>query len=387
MNIAGITILLLMLGFFKYCEFFVNSVRSIVGFDDVTLNIILPMGISFYTFTAISYLIDVYHRKYEAEKNILNFSLFIAFFPKLTAGPIVRGDCFLPQAKCYKGIRLDNLETGIQVFVIGLFKKMVLADHLGVFVDDVFSAPSAYNTFTVFWAVLSYALQIYFDFSGYSDIATGLAKMVGFDFPRNFNLPYISAGMSDFWKRWHISLSSWFQDYVYIPLGGSRKGKGRTYLNLFLVMLLSGLWHGAGWTFVLWGAIHGVVCCVSRRILECEDKSIQILKRIVTFITVSLLWIVFRANSVNNAVLIYKSLFIWHTGIMHPYTWTFFSIIVLVISTLTAVIKSRDRKRIDGFYPILRLNRVWTLTVFFTFTGLTIILAYFGNTAFIYGKF
>ena len=388
LNIGGIIALLSILGYFKYCEFFLNSFLNIGGFDSVTLTIILPMGISFYTFTAISYLIDINRGKYGAEKNILNFTLFISFFPKLTAGPIVRGDCFFPQVKAYKGIKLDNLEKGIQIFVIGLFKKMVLADRLGVFVDDVFFAPSAYNTFTVFWAVLSYTLQIYFDFSGYSDMAIGLSMMVGFDFPRNFNLPYIARGMSDFWKRWHISLSSWFQDYLYIPLGGSRKGNKRTYINLFLVMLLSGLWHGAGWTFILWGVFHGVACCVSRKFNECKkDRAMEVISGMSTFLTVSLLWVIFRADSVSSAMLVYKSLFTWHTGIMQPYTWTFFAIGVLAISTVIAVVKSRGKKTIDGFYPIYKLNKVWTLTVFFTFVGLTIMLSYFGNTVFIYGKF
>ena len=376
---GGITLLLLMLGYFKYSDFFVNSFRGLIGADSITLNIIVPMGISFYTFTAISYLIDVYRGKYEAEKDLLNFSLFIAFFPKLTAGPIVRGDCFLSQARQYKGIKIENFEAGIQIFVFGLFKKMVLADHLGVFVDDVFFAPSAYNTFTVFLAVLSYTLQIYFDFSGYSDMAIGLSKIVGFDFPKNFNLPYIATGMSDFWKRWHISLSSWFQDYLYIPLGGSRKGKTRTYLNLLIVMLVSGLWHGAAWTFILWGLFQGVASCVSRWI----GKKKGVVNGVVTFVVVSLLWVIFRAESFTNAIDVYKALFTWHTGIMQPYTWTFFALVVLLISTIVAVI----RKSGEGSYPVMKLDRVWTLTVFFTFTGLTIIMAYYGNTAFIYGKF
>lgn len=384
---GGTAILILMLGYFKYCDFFVNGFRRLFGTDAIALNIMLPIGISFYTFTALGYLIDIYRGKYKAEKNILNYSLYMVFFPKLTAGPIVRGDCFLPQVREYVGIRLKNIEAGVQIFAIGLFKKIVLADRLGVFVDDVFFAPSAYNTFSVVLAVLSYTMQIYFDFSGYSDMAVGISKMLGFDFPRNFNVPYIARGMSDFWSRWHISLSSWFRDYLYIPLGGSRKGKTRTYVNLLIVMTVSGLWHGAGVTFILWGVLHGIASCLSRIVEKGRLKIPAVLRAIVTFLTVSLLWVLFRAESAGNAIEVYEALFTWHDGIMQPYTWSFFAFVVLIIATAVAVWKCKGKEKIEGFYPIMKLDKVWTLTVFFTFVGLTIMLGYFGNTAFIYGKF
>lgn len=384
---GGITILLLMLGYFKYCDFFVNSFRWLFGADNIALNIMLPIGISFYTFTTMGYLIDVYYGKFKAEKNILNYALYIVFFPKLTAGPIVRGDCFLRQVRGYKGIKLKNVEAGVQIFAIGLFKKIVLADRLGVFVDDVFFAPSAFNTFSVALAVISYTMQIYFDFSGYSDMAIGISNMLGFDFPRNFNIPYIAKGMSDFWMRWHISLSSWFRDYLYIPLGGSRKGNARTYVNLFIVMIVSGLWHGAGLTFILWGLLHGIASCVSR-VIEKNGMNIPaVLQTIITFLTVSLLWVLFRADSLENAVSMYKLLFTWHEGIMQPYTWSFFALMVLITATVTAIWKNKGKERIEGFYPVMKLDKVWTMTLFFTFLGLTVMLGYFGNTAFIYGKF
>lgn len=207
---AGIIVSILMLGYFKYTNFFISEFGRVFGADTVTLNIILPLGISFYTFSGLAYLIDIYRGTYPAEKNFLNVALYIAFFAKITAGPIVRGKDFFPQVKKYRGVELSAFAVGIQIFVFGLFKKIVLADHLGVFVDDVFFVPTAYNTVTIILAVISYSLQIYFDFSGYSDMAIGVAKIVGFDFKSNFNLPYIAKGMSDFWKRWHISLSSWF---------------------------------------------------------------------------------------------------------------------------------------------------------------------------------
>lgn len=229
--VIGVVASVIMLGYFKYTNFFITEFAKVFGKDAVVLNIILPLGISFYTFSGIAYIIDVYRGEYEARKNPLDVALYIAFFAKITAGPIVRGKDFFPQVREYRGVEASAFSAGIQIFVFGLFKKIVLADHLGVFVDDVFFAPSAFNTGTVILAAISYSLQIYFDFSGYSDMAIGIAKICGFDFKSNFNLPYIAKGMSDFWKRWHISLSSWFQDYLYIPLGGSRKGRVRTYLN------------------------------------------------------------------------------------------------------------------------------------------------------------
>lgn len=257
--LVGIFGSIIMLGYFKYTNFFINSFTDLFGVKIKVLNIILPIGISFYTFSGISYLIDVYWKKYHAERNVLCFALYMLFFGKITAGPIVRADMFLPQVKRYRGIQCEKVIAGMQIFIFGLFKKIVLADHLSIFVDDVFYAPSAYNTITVILGIISYSLQIYFDFSGYSDMAIGVAKIVGFDLNPNFNLPYLSTNISDFWKRWHISFSSWLRDYVYIPLGGSKKGTNRTYINLLLVMLVSGIWHGAGYTFIVWGFLHGVV--------------------------------------------------------------------------------------------------------------------------------
>lgn len=389
---AGITLSVIMLAYFKYVNFFLLEISKLFGNDRIVLNIILPLGISFYTFSGMSYLIDVYRGKYEAEKNILSVALYIALFSKLTAGPIVRGEVFFEQIKKYRGIELSSFLEGIQIFVFGLFKKMVLADHLGVFVDDVFYAPMAYNTGTVIWAVISYSLQIYFDFSGYSDMAIGISKIIGFDFQKNFNMPYIAKGMSDFWKRWHISLSSWFQDYLYIPLGGSRKGNVRTYINLLIVMTISGLWHGAAITFIVWGVLHGVASCISRMITKSgkvAGKVIDIFRVIATYVTVTLLWVVFRASDILNAIEVWKSMFTIHSGISQPYSWTFFALVCLIISELMAICKSKKKREtyINGYYPVMDLTSILNLTIFFTFIGLTILMGYYGNTAFIYGKF
>jgi len=393
--IAGVVILILFLGYFKYTNFFVNSFRTIVGMDSVTINIILPIGISFYTFSALSYLIDVYRGDYPAEKNILHFALYICFFPKLTAGPIVRGKDFLPQVKTYRGITWDAFMAGIQIFVLGLFKKIVLADHLGVFVDDVFRVPTAFNTGTVVLAVISYSLQIYFDFSGYSDMAIGISKILGFDFKPNFNLPYISQNFSEFWKRWHISLSSWFQDYLYIPIGGSRKGAARTYINLMIVMLISGLWHGAGWTYVAWGALCGMACCVNKALGRKKKTFGPFVNGAITYIITILIWVAFRADSFTIALEVWKGMFSAHTGINHPYTWSFFAMACLIIGTIVAWKHSKKMGSIDkegnlmviGFYPILDLSKFWSQVSFFTFCGLTIIMGYYGDTVFIYGAF
>lgn len=391
---AGIVLSIVMLGYFKYSNFFLAGLYTVLGRDTVVRNIILPLGISFYTFSGMAYLIDVYRGEYEADRSFLNVALYMSFFAKLTAGPIVRGKLFLPQMKAYKGPSLDDFCVGVQIFVFGLFKKIVLADHLGVFVDDVFYSPAAFDTGTVILAVISYSLQIYFDFSGYSDMAIGLARMLGIIFDRNFNLPYIASGMSDFWKRWHISLSSWFQDYLYIPLGGSRKGVRRTYVNLLLVMAVSGLWHGAGITFVLWGFLYGIASCASHWLKQrlsglAEHRIWNWLGVGATYLVVALFWVVFRAGNLKTAWGIYRGAFTIHDGIAQPYTWAFFAIFCLVIGTIAAYVRSRRKgmQAAEGFYPVMDLGTVWGLTVFLTFCGLTVMLGYFGNTAFIYGKF
>jgi alginate O-acetyltransferase complex protein AlgI len=248
-------------------------------------------------------------------------------------------------------------------------QKIVLADHLGVFVDDVFCAPSAYNTGTVIFSAVSYSLQIYLDFSGYSDMAIGIAKIIGFDFNPNFNLPYMARGSSDFWSRWHISLSTWFKDYLYIPLGGSRRGEKRTYINLFIVMLVSGFWHGAGWSFILWGCMHGMANCVTRWLRNKniqENAVLRGMEVLCIFLLVTLFWTVFRAESIEKAGVYWNAMFTSHSGISQPYTWTFVAIICLTAVTLIAMRRARKNKIacINGFYPILDLSKIWSLVKF-----------------------
>lgn len=266
--IAAIAFNVLSISVFKYANFLVdnlNTVLSQIGAGPIELAPIhLPIGISFFTFQAMSYAVDVYRRDASVQRNPLNIGLYIALFPQLIAGPIIRYHDIAAQL-IRRRVRLDDLSYGIERFVVGLGKKVLIANQVAIIADQVFSFP--YETLTpgVAWlGVLCYTLQIYFDFSGYSDMAIGLGRMFGFHFLENFNYPYISRSIREFWRRWHISLSSWFRDYLYIPLGGNHKGPLRTYLNLLIVFFLCGLWHGAGWNFVIWGLLHGLFLVIER---------------------------------------------------------------------------------------------------------------------------
>ncbi len=392
---TSISVLLLTLGVFKYYNFFADSLKWLIG-NDATIKMLLPLGISFYVFSAISYTIDVYRKKYSANKSLLEVLLFVGFFPKLLAGPIVRADLFFKQLNNINFLKWSNFETGIQLFVVGLFKKMVLADRIGVFVDDIFYAPVAFSGMTLLWGVISYSMQIYFDFSGYSDMAIGVSKMFGFDFTNNFNYPYLSKNVTEFWKRWHISLSSWLQEYLYFSLGGNRKGIFRTYVNLFLTMLLGGLWHGAAWTFVAWGAMHGFALIVHKLFMQWKQSKFGDKKATclvwnvssigITYVFVAFCWIFFRATSFNNAEEIIKGIFNMQVGISQPYTWSMFGLFLLVMVSFAKDIISQSNKSYCGV-PIQDLTTKKGQTLFFVLCGLTIILAYVGNTAFIYGNF
>lgn len=268
--------------------------------------ILLPIGISFFTFQAISYAVDLYRREIQPAKNVLDFSFFICFFPQIVAGPIVRAKDFIPQM--YEKLHLTKQQASGAVFMIliGLIKKAIISDYIsGNFVDRVFDAPMSYTAFENLMATYGYALQIYCDFSGYSDMAIGLALLMGFTLPLNFDTPYKSQSVTEFWRRWHISLSSWLRDYLYIPLGGNRSGKVRTYVNLFLTMLIGGLWHGASWKFVVWGGLHGFMLGVERFVKQYikipENRFTRVVCILLTFHFVAFCWIFFRADSFDTA--------------------------------------------------------------------------------------
>ncbi|GAB3639948.1 MBOAT family O-acyltransferase [Spirosoma arcticum] len=267
----SVTINLLFLGFFKYFNFFADSFRSMVelaGFQpsDTTLNIILPIGISFYTFQSMSYTVDIYRREIEPERDLVRFAAFVSLFPQLVAGPIVRARDFLPQFRSDKPWDWDRFISGLTRVLWGFFKKVAIADSLAPFVEHCFAMPATVSSLHIFIGIFFYSFQIYCDFSGYSDIAIGLARILGFTFIENFQTPYFSRSFTEFWTRWHISLSSWLRDYLYIPLGGNRGSKLRMYRNIMLTMLIGGLWHGANWTFLFWGFLHGAYQVVQRMI-------------------------------------------------------------------------------------------------------------------------
>ncbi len=296
-----------MLSYYKYTNFLIDNINAIFDGDLSFQNIILPIGISFFVFEAVSYAVDLYRREMEPAKSTLDFCFYISFFPKLVAGPIIRAKDFLPQM--YKKLSLSKTEASTALFLIlvGLIKKAVISDYISTnFVDRIFDSPMSYSAFENLMAVYGYTLQIYCDFSGYSDMAIGLALLMGFTIPANFNMPYKSQSITEFWRRWHISLSSWLRDYLYISLGGNRKGKFRTYLNLFLTMLIGGLWHGASWKFVVWGGLHGLVLAIERFVkqfipLSSENRLGRVVRILITFHIVAFCWIFFRAGSFDIA--------------------------------------------------------------------------------------
>ena len=311
--IAGIVFNLGILGFFKYTDFFIDTINQVFKSNIPLLKIVLPLGISFFTFQQVSFIVDTYKGNVGKYKFIY-YASFVAFFPQLIAGPIVTHDELINQFtdESKKRLDFDNLTKGIFMFTIGLSKKVLIADVLGSIVNYGYVASERLNSASAWLVILCYTLQIYFDFSGYCDMAVGLGKMFNIDIPMNFNSPYKSKSINEFWDRWHMTLTRFFTRYIYIPLGGNRKGEARTYLNIFIVFFLSGLWHGAGWNFILWGVMHGIFCIITRFIekrFEKIPKALGYLGWIVTFIFVNITWVFFRAESIPAALDILKTAF------------------------------------------------------------------------------
>jgi alginate O-acetyltransferase complex protein AlgI len=323
-----------MLCYFKYANFFLESLETALrsaGLETSmpVLSIMAPLGISFYTFEALNYMIDVYRGHVKAERSLPNFMLFILFFPHLLAGPIVRARDFLPQTGRPKHWNWLRMEVGVQYVLLGLIKKLAIADRMAAFVDPVYANVSAYSTGTLWVATFAYAVEIYCDFSGYSDLALGTAHLLGYRLCINFNLPYLAPNISEFWRRWHISLSSWLRDYLFIPLGGSRNGGWATCRNLLLTMALGGLWHGAAWSFVAWGVLHGMLLivhrlfqgfCKRRTAVDGILQSIPgtVLRVTATFLCVSIGWVFFRAGNFETAMNWLARLAVPHSGLGAP---------------------------------------------------------------------
>ncbi len=300
------------LGYFKYANFFLWNFQTMTGGNFQPLDLVLPVGISFYTFQSVSYIVDVYKGRVAPTRTWLEYAFFLSFFPALVAGPIVRADYFLPQIDENRHASREEIYTGLWLIMLGVIKKAVIADYIAQYNDLIFNSPGAYSGFETLMGIIGYTMQIYCDFSGYSDMATGIALIMGFRLAQNFNFPYKSQNLTDFWRRWHISLSSWLRDYVYIPLGGNRKGTVRTYVNNFVTMVIGGLWHGAAWKFVFWGAMHGAGLAVhkaSRPWLDRvpDNRLTRALWWLTTMVFVSLLWVFFRAASWDDSLEIIRS--------------------------------------------------------------------------------
>ena len=321
---GGMCANLAVLFIFKYLAFVSSALQDLLSFTALPWHIpgariILPVGISFFTFRTISYLVDIYRGKLQPEKHFGTFALYVSFFPSLLAGPIDRAVKLLPQMRREHLFDAERICSGAQIILWGLFKKVVIADRLAMYVDSVYGNVMHHTGLSYIVATYFYTVQIYCDFSGYSDIAIGCARILGYDLMQNFNLPYFATTIGEFWRRWHISLSTWFRDYMYIPLGGNRKGQGRTLVNLLVTMLVCGVWHGAAWTFIVWGGLHGVMLCLSRltlsyrdaayRALRVPQAAITILRTVITFNIVAVLWIFFRAEKFSDAVYILQHLF------------------------------------------------------------------------------
>lgn len=384
-----------LLSFFKYYNFFAESfadLANIFGWqpNSLTLNIILPVGISFYTFQTLSYTIDIYRKQFQPTKDVLSFFTYIAFFPQLVAGPIERASNLLPQIEKKREFKKEWFNEGAIQILVGLFRKIVIADTLGTYVDAIYSDVGIYNSTTIVLATFFYAFQIYFDFAGYSDIAIGTAKLLGFKFHQNFNLPYFSKSLTEFWRKWHMSLSYWLRDYLYISLGGNRKGIKITYRNLMLTMLLGGLWHGSSWNFVIWGGIHGIVLSIEKYLKSNEKLQIpnklRFLGYPLTFSIVLLSWVFFRSQDIDSALLAIHRIFQFN------FSFPFIGDINLIVNSITVLSMGivfdlyLFNKKIDLEKLASNLN-ILKITVISSVIILLIILFYSTSNNFIYFQF
>lgn len=388
------------LGFFKYYNFFASSFETLAAQVGLSLSpgfldVILPVGISFYTFQSLGYVIDVYRGRVEASRSLQDYAIYVAFFPQLVAGPIERAWHMLPQVRAERRVTREGVSEGVFLISWGLFKKVFIADNLAEIVSAVFDGPGPYDALSTMLAVYAFAFQIYCDFSGYTDIARGLGRILGFNLFVNFNLPYLSLNPPEFWRRWHISLSTWLRDYLYIPLGGNRKGRVRTYINIMLTMLLGGLWHGAAWTFVIWGAYHGLLLILHRlmspaleRLFRARSRMGEALSRGVRLVGMFHLvcfgWIFFRAQSLDKAGEILSSL-------GQGFAWTprgsfYLSRIVVLIGFLLLVQLLQARRK--DLLVLHRARPMWVLATLYLYLYYSILfLGNHGGHEFIYFQF
>ncbi len=386
------------LGYLKYANFFLRSLETTVHSLGLSaslpvLKVILPIGISFYTFEAISYVVDVYFGKTKAERNLGHFLLFILFFPHLVAGPIVRARDFLPQVLVNKRWSWDRADIGLRLILLGVIKKLAFADRLGQYVDPVFADPAAFSSYAVWLAAIACTLQIYCDFSGYSDLALGLAHLLGYHLIRNFDRPFLSPNLSEFWRRWHISLQTWLRDYLFTPLGGGRRGRWTYHRNVLIVMTVAGLWHGAGWTFILFGIAHGVMLFIHRVFRDWSDRRPVVraalesapgwmLRVALTFSFVVLTVILFRATSVVASAELYRRMLWPADGAPLPLTLWGLYVTFLGVAIGHAIGAPDHSNRLWGWLP-----RPIRGLAFGAALGLALLLAPPQDSAFIYFQF
>ena len=403
--------------FFKYFNFLSESIFSLIGLvsgkqtNAVILDLILPVGISFYTFQTLSYVIDVYRGSVRAERHFGYYALYVSFFPQLVAGPIERPENLIPQLHEDHKFEWKNAVPGLQLMLIGFFKKIVVADLIAPYVNAVYNAPEEASGLGVLIATVLFAFQIYCDFAGYTDIAIGCARIMGIKLMQNFDRPYISESIQEFWRRWHISLSSWFKDYIYFPLGGSRCAKWRHMLNICIVFFISGLWHGAAWTYVIWGGLHGIYQVIGHFTkkprekmwlalhVDPASKGVRTLKRFNTFVLVCFSWMIFRANSFGDLFLMIKKLFTdWQWSLSY-YTQTLSDMGLTALGIVTAVLSIIIMNRLDtlslsdrgedgelcskkSFATLRYVIMVWVIVI-----AWMILLADDGASSFIYFQF
>ena len=353
--------------FFKYTDFFISNINNFAGTSIPLLRIPLPLGISFYTFQTMSYTIDVYRGKVPAEKNIINFSAFVTMFPQLIAGPIVLYSDINEKLNTHEGrITLEGINEGIKLFIFGLGKKVLIANNVGALWTDIETMGFASVSTPLAWlGIIAYSLQIYFDFSGYSLMAIGLGKMLGFDFPQNFNLPYISKSVTEFWRRWHMTLSGWFREYVYIPLGGNRKGLKRQILNMLVVWFLTGFWHGADWNFMLWGLYYFALLAIEKMFLLDWLKKHPVPARIYALLTIAVGWAIFYITDLGMLRRFIVKMFSFSGGISAGYYFRnyFVSILVGILCSTPLTIRFYEKYKNNNMVMIPVLTLIFLLSV------------------------
>jgi alginate O-acetyltransferase complex protein AlgI len=388
--VASVATNLGLLAVFKYLGFFLDSLNALLlplGMQLGVIRLILPIGISFYTFETLSYVIDVYRRQTQPARSLLDYAVFVTFFPRLVAGPIMRASTFLPQLAPGIQLSIDNLGLGLQLFLRGMVKKLVVADTMAIFVDQVYASPTLFSSSTVWLAAAAYSIQILCDFSGYTDMALGIGQALGIQLPENFNLPYTSQSIREFWQRWHISLSTWLRDYLYISLGGSRRSAVRTNVNLMVTMLLGGLWHGASWNFVLWGGLNGLYLVVERIFRKHARDSgewvgpLSWLRAGLVFVVVTITWVPFRSPSYQVTIDVFKKLsFIGDRGIV----WLYQPALLAVFGCLIGGFVLRTLQLRLEVFP---LRRGYTFAVILAMALLVFYLSPLRSSPFIYFQF